>query len=69
MVAWLVKRIARWVAGLPLARVRVLAWRCGWLLAHAVRLRRSYVLATLARCLPEKSPRERVALYVEMCRH
>ena len=69
MVAWLVKGIARWVAGLPPARVRVLAWRCGWLLAHAVRLRRSYVLATLARCLPEKSPRERVALYVEMCRH
>ena len=69
MVAWLVKGISRWIAGLPLARVRVLAWRWGWLLAHVVRLRRGYVLATLARCLPEKTPRERVALYVEMCRH
>lgn len=52
-----------------MAWVRVLARHWGWLLAHVIRLRRTYVLTTLERCFPEDSPRKRMALYVEVCRH
>lgn len=41
----------------------------GWVLAHVVRLRRAYVLETLARCLPDLTARDRRALYVEVCRN
>ncbi len=46
-----------------------LAGQGGWMLAHAVRLRRAYVLETLARCFPEKTEGERRAIYAEVCRH
>lgn len=46
-----------------------LARHWGWILAHGVRLRRTYVLDTLARCFPGKSAPERQAIYAEMCRH
>jgi KDO2-lipid IV(A) lauroyltransferase len=69
MIAWLVKCTAWIAAALPLSWALAWARQWGWLTAHIVRPRRSYVLATLARCLPEKSPRERRALYAEVCRH
>jgi len=41
----------------------------GWILAHVIRLRRTYVLATLSRCFPEKTEKERRTIYSEMCRY
>lgn len=64
----MLKTAARLLARLPAERAAALARHGGWLLAHGVRLRRTYVLNALARCLPGKSPAERRALYVEMCR-
>jgi Kdo2-lipid IVA lauroyltransferase/acyltransferase len=69
MIAWLLKMTAKMVALLPLAWAMVLARHWGWVMAHVVRLRRTYVLNTLARCFPEKTKRERRAIYDEMCRH
>lgn len=57
------------MAGLPLRWARALARQWGWLMAHVIRLRRGYVLATLARCFPEKTPADCRAIYAEMCRH
>jgi len=57
------------VSLLPLSWAMALARQCGWIMAHLVRLRRSYVLETLARCLPEKSEVERRRIYKEMCVH
>ena len=69
MIAWLLKTLARGVALLPLAWAMGLARHWGWLLAHVVRLRRTYVLETLARCFPEKSSRECKEIYSDLCRH
>lgn len=69
MIAWLLKTLARGVALLPLAWAMGLARHWGWLLAHVVRLRRTYVLETLARCFPEKSSRECKEIYFDLCRH
>ena len=41
----------------------------GWVMAHLVRFRRTYVLDTLDRCLPEKSDAEYRRIYNEMCMH
>jgi len=46
-----------------------LARHWGWIMAHVIRFRRTYVLDTLARCLPEKSNSERRRIYNEMCTH
>ncbi len=56
------------MAALPAGAATALAGGIGWILARVVRLRRTYVLATLARCFPEKTPAERNALYAEVCR-
>ena len=68
MMAWMLKKVARLLARLPAERAAALARHGGGLLAQAVRLRRTYVLAVLARCFPGTPPAERRALYVEMCR-
>jgi KDO2-lipid IV(A) lauroyltransferase len=68
-MAWFLKTISKLVARLPLSWARALARHWGWLLAHVVRLRRTYVLDTLARCFPEKSEQDRQTLYAEICRH
>ena len=69
MIAWLLKTVAKGVALLPLAWAMGLARHWGWILAHGIRLRRTYVLDTLKRCFPEKSDQERKEIYSEMCRH
>lgn len=69
MVAWILKTMAKGIALLPLGGAMALARHWGWMLAHVVRLRRTYVLDTLRRCFPEKTERERRAIYAEMCRH
>ena len=69
MVVGLLKTTAKVVALLPLGWALALARHWGWMLAQVVRLRRTYVLDALARCFPEKTDRERRALYAEMCRH
>jgi len=56
------------VAALPAGAATALGNGIGWTLARVVRLRRTYVLETLARCFPEKTPVERQALYAEICR-
>ena len=56
------------MAALPAGAATALAGGIGWTLARVVRLRRTYVLETLARCFPEKTPVERQALYAEICR-
>lgn len=61
--------MAKLVAALPLGWAMALARQWGWALAHLLRLRRTYVLDTLARCFPEKTGKERQAIYVGMCRH
>jgi Kdo2-lipid IVA lauroyltransferase/acyltransferase len=68
MIAGLLKTTAKAVAWLPAGWARALALHWGWMLARVVRLRRTYVLATLARCFPEKTEAERRAIYVENCR-
>ncbi|NCA82984.1 MAG: hypothetical protein EOM72_09610 [Opitutae bacterium] len=69
MVVGLLKTTAKVVALLPLGWALALARQWGWMLAQVVRLRRAYVLDALARSFPEKTDRERRALYAEMCRH
>ena len=69
MMAWFLKMLAGWVARLPLGWATALARHWGWMLAHVMRIRRGYVLETLARCLPEKTDQERRAIYAEMWRH
>lgn len=39
----------------------------GWLCAHVFRVRRTYVLQTLAACFPDKSEKECRAIYARMC--
>ena len=56
------------MAALPAGVATALAGGFGWMLARVVRLRRAYVLETLARSFPEKSSAERWALYAEVCR-
>ena len=56
------------MAALPAGAATALAGGIGWTLARVVRLRRTYVLDTLARCFPEKTPAERRALYAAVCR-
>ena len=69
MIAWALKSVAKAVAFLPLGGARVLARHWGWMLAHGIRLRRTYVLNTLRRCFPEKSKSECKVLFGEMCRN
>lgn len=57
------------VAWLPPRWATALARQWGWGLAHVVRIRRGYVLDTLARCFPEKPEAERRAIYAGMCLH
>lgn len=54
------------IARLPLGVAMALARHWGWMLAHVLRLRRTYVLETLARCLPETTPEERRRIYARM---
>ena len=68
MFAWVLRGLARAGAALPAGAATALGNGIGWILAHVVRLRRTYVLETLARCFPEKTPAERRALYAEVCR-
>ena len=68
MFAWVLRGLARAVAALPAGAATALGNGIGWTLARVVRLRRTYVLETLARCFPEKTPVERQALYAEICR-
>ena len=68
MFAWVLRGLAKAVAALPLGGATALARAVGWILANVVRLRRTYVLQTLARCLPEKTDSERQALYAAVCR-
>lgn len=68
MFAWVLRGLARGVAALPAGAATALANGIGGMLAHVVRLRRTYVLETLARCFPEKTPAERRALYAAVCR-
>lgn len=68
MFAWVPRGLARAVAALPAGAATAFAGGLGWTLAHVVRLRRAYVLGTLARCFPEKTAAERRALYAEICR-
>ena len=56
------------MAALPAGAATALANGIGWTLARVVRLRRTYVLETLARCFPEKTPAERRAIYAAVCR-
>ena len=56
------------MAALPAGAATALADGIGWTLARVVRLRRAYVLETLARCFPEKTEKERRTLYAEVCR-
>lgn len=56
------------MAALPAGAATALGNGIGWTLARVVRLRRTYVLETLARCFPEKTPAERRALYAAVCR-
>ncbi len=69
MIAWIVKGIAKAVSLLPLSWAMALARHWGWMLAHVVRLRRTYVLDTLTRALPETDAKEREHIYNEMCMH
>ena len=66
MIAWALKKAAGLVAALPPGVATASARHWGWFLAHVVRLRRRYVLATLARCFPEKPVAERRAIYAGM---
>ncbi|NCD22163.1 MAG: hypothetical protein EOL90_04395, partial [Spartobacteria bacterium] len=68
MFAWVLRGLARAVAALPAGAATALGNGIGWTLARLVRLRRTYVLETLARCFPEKTPAERRALYAAVCR-
>ena len=56
------------MAALPAGAAEALANGVGWTLARVVRLRRTYVLETLARCFPEMPAAERRALYADVCR-
>lgn len=69
MMAWIIKSVAKLVAMLPPRCAQALSRSGGWVLAHVVRLRRTYVLETLARSFPEKTAEELQALYVAMCYH
>ncbi len=69
MVAWALKALAKGVAALPAGAAAALARGAGWILAHALRVRRGPVLEALARSFPEKTGRERKRLYAEMWRH
>jgi Kdo2-lipid IVA lauroyltransferase/acyltransferase len=69
MLANLLKLAARLTAWLPLGAATALAGHWGWMLAHVARLRRGYVLETLAWCFPETSERDRRALYADSMRH
>jgi len=67
MIAWMLKGVAKGISLLPLSWAMALARQWGWVMAHLVRLRRAYVLDTMARCLPGKSAAERKQIYDEMC--
>lgn len=69
MLGWLLKSTAKLFALLPRNWAMALARHWGWLLAHVVRLRREPALKALARAFPEKTERERQALYAAVCRH
>jgi KDO2-lipid IV(A) lauroyltransferase len=69
MLAWFLKSMAKGVACLPARWAQALGRGAGWVLAHGMRLRRTYVLEVLARSFPEKTPDEHRAIYAAMCRH
>jgi len=69
MIAWVLKAVAKGVSFLPLRGAMALARQWGWVMAHIIRLRRTYALDTMARCLPAKSDAERRQIYNEMCMH
>lgn len=61
--------MAKGVACLPARWAQALGRGAGWVLAHGMRLRRTYVLEVLARSFPEKTPDEHREIYAAMCRH
>ena len=61
--------MAKGVAGVPARWAQALGRGGGRVLAHGMRLRRTYVLEVLARSFPEKTPDEHRAIYAAMCRH
>jgi KDO2-lipid IV(A) lauroyltransferase len=69
MLAWFLKSMAKGVACLPARWAQALGRGAGRVLAHGMRLRRTYVLEVLARSFPEKTPDEHRAIYAAMCRH
>ncbi|HPC57439.1 MAG TPA: lysophospholipid acyltransferase family protein [Kiritimatiellia bacterium] len=69
MLAWFLKSMAKGVACLPARWAQALGRGAGWVLAHGMRLRRTYVLEVLARSFPEKTPDEHREIYAAMCRH
>ncbi len=69
MLAWFLKSMAKGMAGVPARWAQALGRGGGRVLAHGMRLRRTYVLEVLARSFPEKTPDEHRAIYAAMCRH
>ena len=68
MMDWLLSSILKAVAWLPEGVALAMGRHWGWLLAQVVRLRRAYVLDTLARCFPGMALGERQAIYAGVCR-
>ena len=68
MMDWLLSSILKAVAWLPERVALAMGRHWGWLLAQVVRLRRAYVLETLARCFPGMALAERQAIYAGVCR-
>ncbi len=68
MMDWLLSSILKAVAWLPEKAALAMGRHWGWLLAQVVRLRRAYVLETLARCFPGMALAERQAIYAGVCR-
>lgn len=68
MMAWVLKALAKGVACLPSRWAAALARLGGWVLARVLRVRRAYVLETLARCFPGRPEPERRAIYAAVCR-
>lgn len=68
-MVWMLQFVARMVAVLPTWAARAWARHWGWLLANVARIRRAYVLETLARCLPESTAAERRRMYGDMWQH
>ncbi len=69
MTTWLLECFSRWAAGLSLSARGRAGAALGWLLGRLLRFRRRQVLAAMARCLPERTEKDRVAIADGMYRH